>query len=162
MADLFFKGRPVIPGTAKGLAEVSRVLFDTCASYADVLVVGADTGICRDRGNEALYGRDLRGKILCIPQTIGSSSSTTLFTTLLEKNIAPGALCLAHHIDAAAADGLILANRWFGRLIVTVDHLGEEFLASVKTGDRVIVLEDGTVEVVITGPDLGPEPHRNV
>lgn len=147
MDDLVFNGRPVIPGSAEGLAEVSHVGFDTCASYADVLVVGADTGICRDRNNEALYGHDLRGKILCIPQTVGSSSSTTLFTTLLEKGIAPGALCLANHIDAAAADGLILANRWFGRQIATVDLLGGEFLAAAKTGDLVRVFESGKVEI---------------
>jgi len=147
VADLVFEGRPVIAGSAEGRAEVSRVSFDTCASYADVLVVGADTGICRDRGNEALFGRDLRGKILCIPQTVGSGSATSLFTTLLEKDIAPGALCLANHIDATAADGLVLANRWFNRRIVTIDLLGDEFLASVNTGDLVTVSEDGKVEI---------------
>jgi predicted aconitase with swiveling domain len=147
MADMVFEGRPVISGTAEDLAEVSRVGFDTCAIYADVLVVGADTGICRDRNNKELYGHNLRGKILCIPQTVGSSNATTLFTTLLEKGIAPGALCLANHIDAAAADGLILANRWFGRRIVTVDLLGCEFLAAVKTGDLVKVYKSGKVEI---------------
>ena len=153
MADLEFRGRPVIAGSAEGLAEVSQVPFDTCASYADVLVVGAETGICRDRGNPALYGRDLRGKILCIPETIGSSSATSLFTTLLEKGIAPGALCLANHIDATAADGLVLASRWFGRRIVTVDHVGDDFLVSVKTGDLIRVLEDGTVVVSSCSPN---------
>ena len=147
MADLVFEGRPVIAGSAKGRAEVSRVTFDTCASYADVVVVGAGTGICRDRGNEALFGRDLRGKILCIPQTVGSGSATSLFTTLLQKDIAPGALCLANHIDATAADGLVLANRWFDRRIVTVDLLGYEFLTSVNKGDLITVFEDGKVKI---------------
>jgi len=147
VADLVFEGRPVIAGSAKGRAEVSRVTFDTCASYADVVVVGAGTGICRDRGNEALFGRDLRGKILCIPQTVGSGSATSLFTTLAEKDIAPGALCLANHIDATAADGLVLANRWFDRRIVTVDLLGYEFLTSVNKGDIITVFEDGKVKI---------------
>jgi len=147
VADLIFEGRPVIAGSAQGRAEVSRASFDTCASYADVIVVDADTGICRDRGNEALFGRDLRGKILCIPQTVGSGSATSLFTTLLEKGIGPGALCLANHIDATAADGLVLASRWFDRRVVTVDLLGDEFLASVNMGDLITVFEDGKVRV---------------
>ncbi|MBD3852538.1 MAG: hypothetical protein IFK93_14625, partial [Acidobacteria bacterium] len=83
----------------------------------------------------------------CIPQTVGSGSATSLFTTLLQKDIAPGALCLANHIDATAADGLVLANRWFDRRIVTVDLLGYEFLTSVNKGDLITVFEDGRVKI---------------
>jgi hypothetical protein len=46
-----------------------------------------------------------------------------------------------------AAGGVILAKVWNGREIVTVDQLGAEFLAAVKTGYSVSVEPDGTVTI---------------
>jgi uncharacterized membrane-anchored protein len=34
-----------------------------------------------------------------------------------------------------------------GKRIVTVDQLGDEFLESVKDGDRIVIREDGTVTI---------------
>lgn len=147
MKRLFFKGRPVFPGIASGLAEVSSIPFDTCTSYVDVLISGARTGICRDRANEALYERNLVDKILCIPQTIGSSTATPLWMTLSEMGLAPKALCLARHIDATAASGIVLGDHWLGTRIVAVDCLGLEFLDAVRTGDTVTIHDDGMVEI---------------
>ena len=103
MTTLVYTGRPVFSGTATGRAEVSSIPFDTCASYVDVLISGARSGLCRDPANEDLYEHDLIGSILCIPQTIGSSSATTLWMTLVEHGLAPKGLCLANPIDATAA-----------------------------------------------------------
>jgi hypothetical protein len=50
-------------------------------------------------------------------------------------------------IDSLAAGGLIVADLWAGRRIVTVDRLGDEFLTLVKEGDRIAVREDGTVRI---------------
>jgi hypothetical protein len=36
---------------------------------------------------------------------------------------------------------------WKGKRIVTIDLLGDEFLESVNTGDRIAIHADGTVEV---------------
>lgn len=147
MNPRLFRGRPVFAGSATGLAEVSSIPFDTCASYVDVLISGARTGLCRDPTNEELYEHSLVDTILCIPQTIGSNSATTLWMTLVEQGLAPRALCLANPIDATAASGIVLADHWIGRRIVAVDSLGPEFLETVKTGDTVTVMEDGTVEI---------------
>jgi len=142
-----FTGRPVFPGTATSLAEVSAIPFDTCASYVDVLITGEGSGLCRDRFNEALYDHDLINKILCIPQTIGSSSATTLWMTLLERRLAPLALCLANPIDTTVASGIVLAKHWIGKRLVIVDLLGADFLDTVNTEDTVTIHEDGTVEI---------------
>ncbi|TNF83739.1 MAG: DUF126 domain-containing protein [Acidobacteria bacterium] len=149
-----FEGRPVLPGDATGLAEVSTVPFDTCATYVDLLISGARSGRCRDISNPDLYGRDLVGRILCIPQTIGSMSATTLWMTLIESGLAPAALCLANPIDATAASGLVLAEHWLGSRPVAVDCLGPEFLDTARTGDTVAILEDGSVEIRPREPDL--------
>ena len=147
MTTLVFTGRPVFSGTASGRAEVSSIPFDTCASYVDVLISGARSGLCRDPANEDLYEHDLICSILCIPQTIGSSSATTLWMTLVEHGLAPLALCLANPIDATAASGIVLADHWIGKRVVTVDSLGPGFLYTVKTGDTVTIDEDGTVSI---------------
>jgi predicted aconitase with swiveling domain len=53
--------------------------------------------------NPDLFNRDLTAKILCIPQTIGSSSAATSFMIVLEENLAPKAMLFANHIDSLAA-----------------------------------------------------------
>ena len=40
-----------------------------------------------------------------------------------------------------------MGDNWMGKRIVTVDMLGDDFLDAVKTGDKVTVHEDGTVEI---------------
>jgi hypothetical protein len=50
-------------------------------------------------------------------------------------------------IDSLAAGGLIVADAWGDRRIVTIDQLGAEFLESVADGDRLVIQEDGTVTV---------------
>ncbi len=52
MASQTFKGRPAVPGTAEGSAEVSHVGFNTCATYVDVLISGVASGVCQDHDNE--------------------------------------------------------------------------------------------------------------
>lgn len=142
-----FKGRPALPGNLEGSAEVSHVGFNTCAAYVEVMISGSNSGVCKDHDNPDLFNRDLQDKILCIPQTIGSSSAATLFMIILERNLAPAAMLFANHIDSLAACGLLMGDNWLGKRIVTVDLLGNDFLNTVKTGDSVKISEDGTVTV---------------
>ena len=142
-----FKGRPALPGNIEGSAEVSHVGFNTCATYIDVIISGSNSGVCKDHDNPDLYNRDLKDKIVCFPQTIGSSSAATLFMIILERNLAPKAMLFANHIDSLAACGLLMGDNWLGKRIVTVDLLGDDFLNAVKTGDSIKISEDGTVEI---------------
>jgi predicted aconitase with swiveling domain len=59
--------------------------------------------------------------------------------------VAPKAMLFSQQIDSLAAGGLIVADVWVGKRIVAVDQLGDEFLESVKDGDRIVIREDGTV-----------------
>ena len=95
----------------------------------------------------SFFNRDLAGKILCLPQTIGSSSAACMFMTIAEKDIAPAAILFANHVDSLAACGLLMADNWLDKRIVTVDLLGPDFLDMVKTGQTVHVHEDGLVEI---------------
>ena len=59
--------------------------------------------------------------------------------------IVPKAMLFSQKIDSPAAGGLVVADVWGGKRIYTVDQLGDEFLESVKEGDRIVIKEDGTV-----------------
>lgn len=142
-----FKGRPILVGDVQGEAAVSTVGFNTCAIYMDVMTKNADSGICMDHGNKDLYQKDLTNKIVCLPSTIGSTSAACLYVSIAEKGVAPKAMLFANHIDTLAATGLIMADSWLDKRTVTIDQLGEEFLETVNTGDKVVVHKDGTVEV---------------
>ena len=142
-----FKGRPLLAGDVQGLAEVSHVGFDTAASYVELVTRRSNSGVCADHHNKDLFGRDLAGKILCLPQTIGPDSGACMFMTALDRECAPKAILFANHIDPMAASGLLMGDIWEGRRIVAVDMLGLEFLETVKTGQTVRVCVDGTVEI---------------
>jgi hypothetical protein len=56
-------------------------------------------------------------------------------------------MLFANHIDSLAACGILMGDNWQGKRIVTVDLLGDDFLDAVKTGDKVRVSADGTIEI---------------
>lgn len=142
-----WQGRPVLAGDVDGEAAVSRRGFNTYASFFNSIHVPSGSAVCADGGNASLHGVDLAGKILCVPETTGSTSSGAVWLRLVTLGNAPAAVLFAEPIDPLAAGGLVVADLWSGGGIVTVDRLGAEFLASVQSGDWVEVHSDGTVTV---------------
>ena len=57
-------------------------------------------------------------------------------------------MLFSEHIDSLAASGIVLARVWEKSPVICIDQLGEEFLNTVKTGDRLKVTEDGTVTIL--------------
>jgi uncharacterized protein len=142
-----FKGRPVLAGACQGEAAVSHQGFNTLASYETSVVLQLKTATCSDQNNKDLYKKLISGKILCLPQTIGSTTGGLVIQTLARLGSQPKAMLFSEHIDSLAAGGVILADVWGGVRIITIDQLGPEFLEAVKSGDHVTVQEDGTVTV---------------
>jgi uncharacterized membrane-anchored protein len=56
-------------------------------------------------------------------------------------------MLFSDHIDSIAAGGLIMDDVWNDRKVITVDLLGDEFMNTVKNGDKLKISEDGTVVV---------------
>ena len=142
-----FKGRPLLPGNVEETAEVSHVGFSPSASWLDIIFKNSTSGVIQDHENKDLYGRDIKGKILCLPQSIGSSAGSCMMMAAVKADAAPKVMLFANHVDSLSACGLLMADNWIGKRIITVDMLGEEFLNTVKTGDKLKVFEDGTVEI---------------
>jgi predicted aconitase with swiveling domain len=148
MAKKTFKGRPVLSGKLKGKALVSKQPFNLTGSYLKNMFAG-ETGsaTCTDTANKELNGKDLKGAIICTPQTVGSTMGAGTIMMVSELDVQPQAWLFASHIDSISAGGLIMDDVWNGKRVITIDLLGDEFLEAVKTGDSITISEDGTVEV---------------
>lgn len=88
---------------------------------------------------------ELQNRLLCLPKTIGSTSAGLIIMTLVDTGAFPAALLFSENIDSLAAAGVILADVWVGKSVITIDSLGKEFLDTVKTGDSLEIRKDGTV-----------------
>jgi predicted aconitase with swiveling domain len=143
-----FKGRPLLAGNLEGEALVSKQAFNTSASYLENMFAGnSTTAPCTDTANKELYEVDMKGKILCTSQTVGSTMGAGCIMGMNDLGVGFTAMLFSAHIDSIAAGGLFCDDIWNERRIITVDLLGDEFLEAVKTGDSIKIMEDGTVGV---------------
>ena len=143
-----FKGRPVIPGNLEGEALVSKQPFNTTASYFENMFGGnTETAPCTDANNTELYKTDLKGAIMCTPQTVGSTMGAGAIMGMNQLGVGFQAMLFSSHVDSIATGGLIIDNIWNDNKVITVDLLGDEFMEAVKTGDSISIQEDGTVVV---------------
>jgi len=148
MAKKTFQGRPLLPGKIEGKALVSKQPFNTTGSYLKNMFAGeTESAPCTDVSNKELYGKDLKGAIICTPQTVGSTFGSACSMGMNDLGVGPKAYLFSWHIDSIAAAGLIIDDVWNDRRVITVDLLGDDFLKAVNTGDPITIHEDGTVEV---------------
>lgn len=143
-----FKGRIVAPGSVKAPALVSHGGLNTLASFQKALQFGDKKATCGDQNNEDLYGKQMAGKALCLPRTIGSTTGGLVLYGACAMHRQPACMLFSEPIDSLAAAGAILADVWLEDVTMpVVDSLGEEFLNYVKDGMTVTVQKDGTVTV---------------
>lgn len=143
-----FKGRVVSPGNVTADALVSHGGLNTLASFQKALQFGDKKATCGDQNNKDLYGKEMLGKALCLPRTIGSTTGGLVLYCACSMGRQPACMLFSEPIDSLAAAGAILSDVWLdGTPMPVVDSLGEEFLDFVKDGMKITVKDDGTVEV---------------
>ena len=141
-----FKGRIVTPGTVTAEAVVTHGGLNTLASFQKALQFGDKKATCGDQNNPDLYGKEMAGKALCLPQTIGSTTGGMVIYCACAMGRQPACMLFSGPIDSLEAAGSILASVWLPEAqMPVVDSLGEEFLSYVKDGMKITVKEDGTV-----------------
>ncbi|MGI6773207.1 MAG: DUF126 domain-containing protein [Clostridiales bacterium] len=143
-----FKGRVIAGGNLKGEAVVSRQGLNTLATFQKSALKKSKEVIASDQNNPDVYGKNITGKILCLPQTIGSTTGGLVIQTVCSLKANPSAFLFSEHIDSLAASGIVLAKVWENSDVIAIDLLGKEFLDTVKTGDTVEIKEDGTVTIL--------------
>ena len=143
-----FNGRVIVPGQVMGgEALVSRAGFNTLASFQKSLMFGDKTAKCSDQNNPELFGLPMAGKVLCLPQTIGSTTGGMVLYCAAALERQPSCMLFSKPIDSLAAAGAILAEIWTDSAMPTIDSLGEEFMEYVKTGMTITIQDDGVVKV---------------
>lgn len=143
-----FKGRIVAPGTVSAPAVVSHGGLNTLASFQKALQFGDKKATCGDQNNPDLLGKQMAGKALCLPRTIGSTTGGLVLYCACSMKRQPACMLFSEPIDSLAAAGAVLADVWLDDVSMPViDSLGEEFLNYVKDDMIITVKEDGTVVV---------------
>jgi len=145
-----FKGRVVAPGRVSAEALVSHGGLNTLASFQKALQFGDKKATCGDQNNPDLYGKQMAGKALCLPQTIGSTTGGLVLYCACSMGRQPAAMLFSNPIDSLAAAGAVLADVWLDdpkAKMPVIDSLGDEFLEYVKDGMNIIIQEDGKVLV---------------
>ena len=141
-----FKGRVIAPGTVTAEALVSHGGLNTLASFQKALQFGDKTATCGDQNNPDLYNKQMLGKALCLPQTIGSTTGGLVLYCAFAMQRQPACMLVSKPIDSLAAAGSILASVWLPDVkMPVVDSLGEEFLEYVKDGMSITIQEEVTV-----------------
>ncbi len=143
-----FKGRVIAEGTVTAPVLVSHGGLNTLASFQKALQFGDKTATCGDQNNPDLYGKQMKGKALCLPQTIGSTTGGLVLYCACAMKRQPACMLFSKPIDSLAAAGSVLADVWLDDVVMPViDSLGDEFLEYVKD-DMTITVKEGGIVVV--------------
>jgi predicted aconitase with swiveling domain len=131
-------GKLVAAGCAAGVALASAEPLSFWGGYDQ------KTGEIIDR-RHPLSGETAAGRILVVPFTRGSSTTTAILLESVRAGVAPAAI-VTDRADRFLALASIVADEMYDAPIpiVTIDR--EEF-DRLRTGDRVTLTSDGTLTV---------------
>lgn len=136
MAELILQGRTIIQGEARGSALVSHEPISFWGGY------DWKTGEIIDR-RHALSGAIAKDKILAIPFTRGSSTTTAVLLEAIRARTAPAAI-ITTDVDFFFALASVVADELYSSPLPLV-ALAETDFAQLKTGDEIQLTSDGTL-----------------
>lgn len=136
MAELTLHGKVIIPGGAYGTALVSKEPLSFWGGY------DWKTGEIIDR-RHILSGSIAKDKILAIPFTRGSSTTTAVLLEAIRAKTAPAAI-ITTDIDFFFALASVVAVELYSTPLPLV-ALSEEDFAQLNTDDTVQITESGIV-----------------
>lgn len=145
-----FQGRVVVPGKVNADAVVSHGGLNTLASFQKALQFGDKKATCGDQNNPDLYGKQMAGKAVCLPQTIGSTTGGLVLYCACSMGRQPACMLFSNPIDSLAAAGAVLADVWLddrASRMPVIDSLGDEFLEYVEDGMNITIQDGGKVIV---------------
>src|SRR5215210_7715981 len=142
MADLTLQGRVIIHGEARGKALVSHEPLSFWGGY------DWKTGEIIDR-RHMLSGSIAKDKILAVPFTRGSSTTTAVLLEAIRAGTAPAAI-LTTDTDFFFALASVVAEELY-RTPLPLIALAQSDFATLLTGDELLLKEDG--EVIIYRKD---------
>ena len=132
------QGQPVLGGPAKGEALVSTEPLSFWGGY------DYHTGEITDR-RHPLSGKSAAGRVLAVPFSRGSSTTTAVLLEAIRAGTAPAAI-LTTGLDSFFALASIVANELYAKPIPIMALTPDQF-ATLRTGDYLRIEEDGSIHV---------------
>jgi predicted aconitase with swiveling domain len=136
MADRVIVGRSIVEGEADGEALVTHQPLSFWGGY------DFHTGEIIDK-HHALAGVRAGGRILAVPFSKGSSTTTAVLLEAVRAGTAPAAI-LTTGVDSFFALASIVADVMYGKSFPVIALEPADF-ASLKAGERLIVERSGIV-----------------
>lgn len=131
-------GRPVVAGSAEGVAVVSRQPLSFWGGLSP------RTGEIIDRRHER-SGTIVTGKVFVFPQGKGSSTGSAVLMEGIKAGTAPAAIVNVK-VDPILALGAIVADELYHQTVPVV-VLSQEDFDTIQEGDHLTIKPDGTIEV---------------
>ena len=138
MADVIFQGKVIIRGQASGAALVSAEPLSFWGGY------DWRTGEIIDR-RHSLSGCIAKDKILVIPFTRGSSTTTAVLLEAIRAQTAPAAI-ITTDTDFFFALASVVAEELYASPLPLVALTASDF-AKLLNGDQIHIVDDGKVIV---------------
>ena len=143
MAELILQGKVIIPGEARGRALVSNEPLSFWGGY------DWQTGEIIDR-RHMLSGSIAKDRILAIPFTRGSSTTTAVLLEAIRTKTAPAAI-ITTDTDFFIALASVVADELYSSPLPLV-ALTERDFSQLRTGDELMIRNSG--EVLIDPQDM--------
>ena len=135
-------GRPVIAGSAEGIALVSGEPLSFWGGLSP------RTGEIIDRRHDR-SGAVVTGRVFVFPRGKGSSTSSAILLESIRAGTAPAAI-INQSTDPILALGAIVADELYHRSVPIV-VLPEDAFAAIQDGDHVAIEPDGNVRITERG-----------
>src|SRR5215207_5296156 len=139
MDKLNIVGKPVISGSVKGAALVSSEPLSFWGGY------DWKSGEITDR-RHPLSGSNAKGRVLVIPFTRGSSTTTAVLLEAIRAGTAPSAI-ITTSTDFFFALASIVADELYTQPLPLV-AVSESDFAHLKTGDQIEIDGQGNITIV--------------
>ncbi len=134
---IVIQGRPIVPGKAQGRALVSTEPLSFWGGY------DFHSGEIIDR-RHPLAGANAAGRVLALPFTRGSSTTTTVLLEAVKAGTAPAAI-LTTGVDAFFALASIVADELYDHVLPIV-ALTEKDFRTLESGQRLCISPKGLVQ----------------
>jgi len=131
-------GTPIIPGTASGSALVSNEPLSFWGGYDPL------TGEIIDR-RHPLSGEIAVGRVLCLPFSRGSSTTTAILLEAVRAGTAPAAI-ITTGIDSFFALASVVAGVMYGQEVPVIALDAADF-ARLRTGQQIEISASGSILV---------------
>ena len=138
MDTLSVAGKPVISGSTRGMALVSSEPLSFWGGY------DWKSGEITDR-RHALSAMNANGKILAVPFTRGSSTTTAVLLEAIRAGTAPRGI-ITTGTDFFFALASVVADELYSKPLPLV-AVSENDFARLQTGDQIEIDEQGMITV---------------